>query len=87
MAARFENRESRKMPVIPETVKEMIFWCAVLVAVVSGAVLIGRMDSVWRFPSPATQSAIVAAIPATPTDSQLSAKPSIDTLLLGKPVQ
>jgi hypothetical protein len=44
---------------IPEMVREVVFWCAVLVVVVSGAVLIGQMEPVWQFPPPAVHSATV----------------------------
>lgn len=57
MAARFDKPVSRWIPELPDAAKEVIFWCAVLVAVVSGAVLIGRMDAVFRFPEPAGPSA------------------------------
>ena len=76
MAARLENTESRKLPALPETAKELIFWCAVLVAVVSGAVLIGSMDALWRFPIPSAQSATVVASP----DPKLAAGPSPDSI-------
>jgi hypothetical protein len=72
MAARLENTESRKLPALPETAKELIFWCAVLVAVVSGAVLIGSMDALWRFPIPSAQSATVVASPKPVTDPKLT---------------
>ena len=61
MAARIDKPESRWVPAMPEAAKEVVFWCAVLVAVVSGAVLIGHMDAVWRFPIPAAQSEAVVA--------------------------
>ena len=75
MAARFDKPESPWMPVLPAAAKEVIFWCAVLVAVVSGAVLIGRMDAIFRFPDPAVSS--TAAAPAT----KLVPQPSLDALL------
>lgn len=64
MAARIDKPESRWVPAMPEAAKEVVFWCAVLVAVVSGAVLIGHMDAVWRFPIPAAQSEAVVTVPA-----------------------
>jgi hypothetical protein len=71
MAARFDKPDSRWMPVPPAAAKEAVFWCAVLVAVVSGAILVGRMDAVFRFPEPAASSTVsaaptVASVPATP---------------------
>lgn len=71
MAARFDKSESAWMPVLPAAAKEVIFWCAVLVAVVSGAVLIGRMDEIFRFPDPAVAST-----------TKLVPQPSLDALLV-----
>ncbi len=82
MAARFEDREGRWVPVLPEMAKEVIFWCAVLVAVVSGAVLIGHMDAVWRFPIPAAQSASVAATVEASPVAERPAMPASETPIL-----
>lgn len=76
MATRFDKSESAWMPVLPAAAKEVIFWCAVLVAVVSGAVLIGRMDEIFRFPDPAVASTAAAST------TKLVPQPSLDALLV-----
>jgi hypothetical protein len=47
MAARFEDRERQPASLLPSMAKEVVFWCAVLVAVISGAVLVGRLGTIW----------------------------------------
>jgi hypothetical protein len=47
MTARFENRERLPAPLLPGMAKEVIFWCAVLAALTSGAVLIGGLGTIW----------------------------------------
>lgn len=78
MAARFESRESHKLPVFPEMAKEVIFWCTLLVAVVSGAVLVSQMAPSWPVPVWSAQSAPVSVVveaspveehPAMPADT------------------
>jgi hypothetical protein len=47
MTARFENREHRPAPLLPKMAKEVIFWCAVLAALMASAVLIGDFGAIW----------------------------------------
>ncbi len=67
MGAGFDKAENRWKPAVPQAAKEVIFWCAVLVAVVSGGVLIGQMDAVWRFPEPAEAAAKTQQAPLPDT--------------------
>jgi hypothetical protein len=67
MAARFGNSESSWKPLLPQAAKELIFWCAVLVAVVSGGVLVAQMDAIWRFPDPPGTTTDLASASAVPT--------------------
>jgi hypothetical protein len=45
MAARFKNCACEPTPLLPQMAKEVMFWCAVLAALVSGAVLIGGLGT------------------------------------------
>lgn len=47
MAARFENRVHQPAQLLPQMAREVIFWCAVLAAVASGAVLVGHLGTIW----------------------------------------
>lgn len=77
MAAGCDKAGNRWKPAVPQAAKEVIFWCAVLVAVVSGGVLIGRMDALWRFPEPAAAAAKLPAVPAPPGTRVLGAAVSV----------
>ncbi|MFO1204284.1 MAG: hypothetical protein U1E63_00750 [Burkholderiales bacterium] len=67
MAAGCDKVENRWKPALPQAAKEVIFWCAVVVAVVSGGVLIGQMDAVWRFPEPAEAATRLPVVPTPGT--------------------
>jgi hypothetical protein len=54
MSAHYENRKPRTLAVMPEMAKEVIFWCAVFVVVVTSAVLIGQMNADWERPLPSS---------------------------------
>jgi hypothetical protein len=45
MAARFQNCAREPAPLLPQMAKEVMFWCAVLAALVSCAVLIGGLGT------------------------------------------
>lgn len=72
MTAAEERVETKAPSLIPDMAKEVIFWCAVFVAVVTGAVLISQMGSGWPVSVPVARSAPIA----TPTAMAPSAAPS-----------
>jgi len=61
MSVPYEIRKQQTLTVIPEMAKEVIFWCAVFVAVVTSAVLIGQIGSDWQIPVPSRALALAAA--------------------------
>jgi hypothetical protein len=82
MSARYDNRETQVFPFIPGMAKEVIFWCAVFIAVVTGAVLIGQMGPSWPVPVPLAQAAPVSVAAGGSSVEERTATPASDTSIL-----